>query len=469
MSARAFRLMVVYKVHELSNQLSTRDPKLMQSMEIWSTGQSAKAAYPASHVTITGSVDSVLMMTDSVPRMRQARQLEKYKRLLPYVTDRMLIIYMSVIMALGGILTLVINITDKQFAMRPVNIYCFFMWGFFPVTGIIILYFFVVFPVILWRVWRDNDAYGIRNDLIICDTVGVVCMAVTMVWVNVLHETQQIWPGLSFIWFFAVLIHITSVLIPLLRSMQHIKVSQSQEILPFSIDLLPSDAHATVNISQGRRFGFNRMLDDPVEYQKFRMFAVSCFCSELTGFVEEYQALKARTVAVLQDQNQNQTEGSGLSQIIPPSPDTDAHMESIDAQYNNMVDSINRRHKAQSMAASSLALDYAASTRGGGCITGINVGILETVKKECPVEINPYKDKSGVLQFPPALIEKIDNIFAVFVDPISYASVNATQPVVRRVTEGINSHEYPLTLLDELKDEVLFMLYTDVFTRYIRK
>ncbi|KAJ1934402.1 hypothetical protein GGF37_006378, partial [Kickxella alabastrina] len=118
-SARAFRLMVVYKVHELSNQLSTRDPKLMQSMEIWSTGQSAKAAYPASHVTITGSVDSVLMMADSVPRMRQARQLEKYKRLLPYVTDRMLIIYISVIMALGGILTLVINITDKQFAMRP--------------------------------------------------------------------------------------------------------------------------------------------------------------------------------------------------------------------------------------------------------------------------------------------------------------------------------------------------------------
>ncbi|KAJ1933556.1 hypothetical protein GGF37_006683, partial [Kickxella alabastrina] len=106
---------------------------------------------------------------------------------------------------------------------------------------------------------------------------------------------------------------------------------------------------------------------------------------------------------------------------------------------------------------------------GGRCTTGINVSILETVKKECPVEINPYKDKSGVLQFPPALIEKIDDIFAVFVDPISYASVNATQPVVRRVTEGINSHEYPLTLLDELKDEVLFMLYTDVFTRYIRK
>ncbi|KAJ2106063.1 hypothetical protein GGF48_006202 [Coemansia sp. RSA 921] len=73
------------------------------------------------------------------------------------------------------------------------------------------------------------------------------------------------------------------------------------------------------------------------------------------------------------------------------------------------------------------------------------------------------------VSFPSQLFDKLKAVYWDYIDPNSYTSVNASPMVVRRIDEMMNNNDYNVTLFDELKDEVLFMLYSDVYTRYIRK
>ncbi|KAJ2342733.1 hypothetical protein GGH92_005243 [Coemansia sp. RSA 2673] len=95
--------------------------------------------------------------------------------------------------------------------------------------------------------------------------------------------------------------------------------------------------------------------------------------------------------------------------------------------------------------------------------TSVTVSILETV-----AETYQESSGSGMRQFPPELLVKLEMINREFVDPRSFTSVNASPLTVKRFIERMQSKDYSLTLLDEFKSEVLFMLYTDVYTRYVR-
>ncbi|KAJ2811719.1 hypothetical protein FBU31_007723, partial [Coemansia sp. 'formosensis'] len=104
------------------------------------------------------------------PRLKLTQQLKKYKRMLPYVTERMLVFYIVGAVTVAALATLVINLTDKQFSLH--NIICTYQWGFIPGNVFVLMHFAIVYPIFLWRVWSVKDAFGIRNDLLICETVG---------------------------------------------------------------------------------------------------------------------------------------------------------------------------------------------------------------------------------------------------------------------------------------------------------
>ncbi|KAJ2503324.1 hypothetical protein GGH96_000345 [Coemansia sp. RSA 1972] len=448
MFARAFHLMVVYKVHELTSKLSLRDPmQIINEMDM-GVAQSepilpkivvhkSLVAHGVEHTEKrAGALKSKFSrtkLTSTEEQIRDMQQLKKYRRLLPYATDRMLITFILISLALTMVLSLVINITNKQFAVRPVQSVCNFFWGFLPVTAIIIVYFFIVFPLILWRVWGNRDAYGIRHDLIICDTVGIAVLIVTLVWVNVLHEAQQIWPGLSYVWIYAFFLHISSVFVPLLNAIKHNKsVLEGNDHTSPTVDVSMAP-RITLPLSN-RRANFNRMLDDPIEYNKFRTFAVSCFSSELTAFIEEYQALKSETVAIMKPNSmRGRPSASTMCTIANPEP-------------TKLPTSPHTSHFKPESAYSP---------------TSVTTSILDTLTNNSTSSHN--------VSFPSQLFDKLKAVYWDYIDPNSYTSVNASPMVVRRVAEQMNNKEYTVTLFDELKDEVLFMLYSDVYTRYIRK
>ncbi|KAJ1665785.1 hypothetical protein IW140_003301 [Coemansia sp. RSA 1813] len=453
MSARAFHLFVVYRVHELASQLSSKTPGAINaSSKSIIQNESEKSIHTDSRLISTvvhkpSRLNSTLYRANPYDRIRLEQRLRKYRRLMRFTTDRMLLLYVGLLLLFIVVLTFVINATDKQFRLRPMNIVCEFMWGFIPALSIIVFYFFLMFPIILWRVWRNNDAYGIRNDLIVCDTVGIVVMIVTLVWVLRLHETQQIWPGLSYIWVYALFIHVSSVLVPLIYAIKHMQRANegavSQQIYARH-DGLQAPVY-TLGVSS-RRADFNRMLDSALEYQRFRSFAASCFCSELTSFVEEYQILKSQVLALLDHQTTkvaNDSCDSSTAAIM--------HHEAP-LELNRLSQSIVDNILAQDM-------DYAEDFQR----TSATVSILETVRDKY-ANINP-----DTLMFPPQLAPKIFGMYREFVDPASITSVNASSLVVRRITERINSNFLHISFFDELKDEVLLMLYSDVYTRFIRK
>ncbi|KAJ2427003.1 hypothetical protein GGF41_001843, partial [Coemansia sp. RSA 2531] len=247
-------------------------------------------------------------------RLKLTQKLKRYKRMLPYVTERRLVYYIIGEVLGAVVATLVINLTDKQFSLD--NIVCVYQWGFIPGNAFVLIHFAVVYPIVLWRVWSVKDAYGIRNDLVICETVGFVCMVITLVWVNSLSLVQQKFPGLTFIWIYSFFIHVSSVFFPLLRAIQHTKETTERPDMSMGMFVMHQSSAAAaattaattnaasqpvvVSATSTRRANFNRMMDDPTEYQQFREFAASCFCSELTAFIDEYQALKARTLVLFE-------------------------------------------------------------------------------------------------------------------------------------------------------------------------
>ncbi|KAJ2655647.1 hypothetical protein IWW48_005423 [Coemansia sp. RSA 1200] len=484
MSARAFHLFVVYRVHELASRLSSKVPgaigasgkRIESQSQQHGDGESDRSAGSTAHQLIDstgmikpGRLGSAISRSNPYERIRLEQRLCKYRRLLRFTTDRMLLIYLGLLLLFAIVLTLVINATDKQFALRPVNIVCEFMWGFIPCLAIIVVYFFIVFPVILWRVWRNNDAYGIRNDLIVCDTVGILVMIVTLVWVLRLHETQQIWPGLSFIWVYALFIHISSVLVPLVHSINHMR--RANDDSSASDVAIPSSASAPValflanqeRLQTGvrptgvsrRRAEFNRMLDSASDYQQFRLFAASCFCSELTSFIEEYQVLKSLVLVLLDHQiaksGSKPHAGFGFSAL-----------DSKDAKQDPGGTGNRSNRLSQSIADSILSqdmVDFAESFQR----TSVTVSILETVNDRYP-GIRPEE-----LVFPKQLVAKILAMHSEFVDPASLTSVNASPHMVRKIFARIDLGYYHVSIFDDIKDEVLLMLYSDVYTRYIAK
>ncbi|KAJ2466495.1 hypothetical protein GGI02_004351 [Coemansia sp. RSA 2322] len=213
-----------------------------------------------------------------------------------------------------------------------------------------------------------------------------------------------------------------------------------------------------------RRINFNRTMDDPAEYQRFRLFAASCFCSELTAFVDEYQLLKARTLSHF---GLLQTNGAGFTiprhQNSPPStPSTLAATDS-----DGIDDDSEQRHRRLRMSRCMVdnALTQSMEFMSSALTTSITVSILETVVAAFPDQ----NSGSGMEQFPADMFDKLDMIRREFVDPRSFTSVNASPLTVKRFMERMESKDLSLTLLDEFKSEVLFMLYTDVYMRYVKK
>ncbi|KAJ2331574.1 hypothetical protein GGI00_003191, partial [Coemansia sp. RSA 2681] len=271
--------------------------KQKQQQQKWQYQQPPEAAAAAAATT---TANRCRFRCKPESRLQLTQQLKKYKRLLPYVTERMLVLYVGTAVVVVALLTLVINLTDKQFS--PKAIVCIYYWGFIPGNVFVLVHFALLFPLLLWRVWHVKDAYGIRTDLIICETVGIIAMIITLVWVNALSRLQQKFPGLTFIWIYSFFIHASSVFFPLLRAIQHTKQATESPDMSMGMFVLhrQSSASAAASAAQPssvvmtatstRRANFNRMMDDPTEYQQFREFAASCFCSELTAFIDEYQA-----------------------------------------------------------------------------------------------------------------------------------------------------------------------------------
>ncbi|KAJ1898426.1 hypothetical protein LPJ81_004344 [Coemansia sp. IMI 209127] len=378
-------------------------------------------------------------------------RLKKYTRLQRYTTNKALVLFIIGHLAVAVAISLVVNIVNKQFTLRPMGTDCTLMWGFLPM--VIVPGFYVVFilPILLVKCWSLKDAYGIRNDLYVSIIVGALCIVLTVIWETALFHLALKWSGWFFSWLCAIILHTVSLAVPLWKANRH-----SRDVLhrihgssalanPDAADrsMAAAIANAAGGADIGRRAEFNGILGDPYEYRYFCDFAASCFCSEMTAFIDEYQSLKAQTIIALGSEDIWREDADQLD------PGYMARMTSTIDNDMGYLALANRDHPN----VKTLRLH-----------TSPTVCILDTARA-----VYPQYDLSEITPFPVASMDKLVVMFSVFVNSNSYTAVSLPSAMVLRIRERLGRSQLTLTIFDEIKDEVLNMLYFDVFTRYTRK
>ncbi|KAJ1925867.1 hypothetical protein GGI09_002886 [Coemansia sp. S100] len=387
-----------------------------------------------------------LVRLDNGPDSKTYRRLQKYTRLQRFVTNRSLTIFVLLNFMAACLMSLAINIVNKQFSISPMNKMCSMMWGFMPVTAIIAIYAVLILPVLLIKCWSLKDAYGIRNDLIISIIAGGLCVILTVLWETILIRIAHSWSGWFFTWLCAVVLHTVSLVLPLWAAIRHSRDVMMRMHGANGMGATMSAAIAGAGGEDGhlgKRAEFNSILADPYEYRFFCDFAASCFCSEMTAFIDEYQVLKGLTVIALGSEDMWRE-------------DVDQLESSYMARMANNIDG-----GIGYLAMANRAYPHSKSLR---LQTPPTVSILETA-----LAVYPQYDLSEVTPFPVASMDKLVAIFSVFVNSNSYTAVSLPSSMVLRIRERLGRSQLTLTILDEIKDEVLNMLYYDVFTRYAKR
>ncbi|KAI8322138.1 hypothetical protein GQ54DRAFT_297576 [Martensiomyces pterosporus] len=511
-SARAVQLIVTSKIHSLNSQLTSKDSDDTQAISangvleqagahdvylglgmpgsfsgsvdgssMMGHGRFGRMDAPAdqTRLTIVGShtdqgilrehksdspiVHAPTLTSDSDACAELKRELQRYTRFSSYVTDRAMLIYIAIALVVAVGISLAINIVNTHFRLSPVSVYCPIVWGFLPVSSIVMFYLVVICPALLALVWKLNDAYGIRTDLIVCDTVGLVATVFTILWETVLHDISWAWSGHFFMWVAVFAIHITSVVVPLAHAIKHsraVALKIHRASLPESIRtaVRPSGENSRSNTNgSGRRSDFNRMLGDRLEYHQFRVFAAACFCSELTAFIDEYQSLKVQTIAVF-DHNQ----GYYTDNISDPLRAPLLH-GSNERAHESFSDLPMSPASNVALLPSGNSSEFLVEDKQTRAQTSAAVSILDTARA-----VYPQCQLSERTSFPPAMMDKLVSIFSVYINSTSHTAVNVPAIMVRRIREKLNRREMSLTILDEVKDEVLFMLFADIYTRYTK-
>ncbi|KAJ2083785.1 hypothetical protein H4R24_000556 [Coemansia sp. RSA 988] len=385
------------------------------------------------------------LCVDHGSEVKLYRQLHKYTRLQRYATDRALTLFVLCHLLVALIMSLAINIVNNQFALSPTSMTCKMVWGFLPVIAIVAVYVVIVMPVLLFKCWKLRDAYGIRNDLAASITLGGLCIILTVIWETVLFHLALRWSGWFFTWVCAIILHSASIAIPLWAAIRHsrdvIRRMHGASSLgtPMAVAIAGVGGH-----DMSKRSEFNTVLADPYEYRFFCDFAASCFCSEMTAFIDEYQALKGLTIVSLASEDIWRSDASHLE------PEYMARMTTnIDSNMGYLaMAGLNNQSNVQALRIQ----------------TPPTVSILETA---CAAY--PQYELSELTPFPVAAMDKLVALFSVFINSSSTTAVSLPSAMVLRIRERLGRSQLTLVILDEIKDEILNMLYFDVFTRYSRK
>ncbi|KAJ1959259.1 hypothetical protein GGI12_004429 [Dipsacomyces acuminosporus] len=479
--ARAVQLIVISRIHNLNSQLVRNNPQFMENVK----GKlEHRLTLPElkKHRSIRedgGFIDKQ-MLSDAIkeskammdPNKRDAvlRELARYIKLQPYVTDRSMVIYIACAMAFTSLLTLIVTVTNKDYSLSPMSVVCPLNWGFIPIYVIGTTYLVIVCPVLLAMTWGLKDAYGIRTDLIICDTAGIVSDLMMLIWEVKFKHWNDRWSDMFFVWDAVLLIHIFSVVLPLWRSIKHLRNvnkhlrsetpttastvtlmnGQPADHVPIAsaagIGPVSSDIEKVIRQRGNSKFrrGFVEILNDPQLYAQFKDFASSCFCSELISFIDEYQTLKALTLIALgQKAYSTKPVFRPTSTPLMQSPISAVFVIPEDSNHSDSIPN--------------LPLNINLSKLHNNA----TMGILEAAK-----EIYPDRGFNHATMFPPALMDALVMIFSNYINSSSPTAVNVPQIMIRRIQEKLKKKQLYLTILDEVKDEVLYLLYVNVFTRF---
>ncbi|KAJ2855437.1 hypothetical protein J3B02_002169 [Coemansia erecta] len=346
-------------------------------------------------------------------------------------------------------------------------------WEMWPAYGLAIFCTGVAFPALAFGLWSMADPYTTRADLLICIVSAQVATVLFVIWEAALTSIRGYVSELFIVWLNSAVTHAASVCWPLWRSIKH----QNQL-------LEAKESHGGFgNAFKGSRLrhsiytslykDFHQMIDDRERWAAFLIFATKYYRSAIPAFLSDFQRLKYKTIEVLRHNYHQQRQGpqhrcssccqNRCGQGISVAPAT------ADAAVTRCKDS-----------ASGRLLSHLEITRSP---------LQAVVDAQCTYDDHPLSSvvpvskgilESAMLLLPPNAIDKstvfpedVKSVFSTFTcmyfTKRSHMSINIPDDIIEDVQKAIESNSVVLSVLDRAKDEVLFLLCTDVYAGYCKR
>ncbi|ORX73035.1 hypothetical protein DL89DRAFT_265194 [Linderina pennispora] len=431
LTARSAQLIVTSRTHEIKSKLSTITNVPVAPTAIPLSWAAEFDALPAQYDSVFGAFGSDDKF--ELGGMENSGQLQEADSLQHYVSDKALMMYIAIAMVLIVILTVVINVLSDDFSINPTSISCVAAWGYYPVIGLLATFLVFLCPVLLIKVWRLEDAYGIRNDLFICVCFDVANLTLALVWETKLAAPRLIVSGLFFIWVSATAKHVVSVVVPLVRahrlakrSSNELVVEQHQTLETPRSSVLGKKSHPNIVVGTKRR-DFEMLLDDDFQYDRFRSFAASCFCAELVAFLDDYQMLKAVTLTALESSSLM----SGADTPEYQSSIDDGHVHSSGHTLSSAKGNGGGRFSGGFGGKSKQARNQPLKLR-----TNAVVSILEAARLAFPT----YR-LSPSTEFPASVQDRFVLFVSKFIRPESLMTVNIPGAIIQDIYAHLNRRE----------------------------
>ncbi|KAJ1919865.1 hypothetical protein IWQ60_007138 [Tieghemiomyces parasiticus] len=189
---------------------------------------------------------------------------------------------------------LMIQITDQDLSLDPINYSCPINWPYMISFGWLAVHIYIVFPFLAVLLWGIEDAYGIFSDLIIASLAMGAGFFMYILWLFPLNHLKREFPSIVWLIMAVVIIHTTSVVLPT------ITVLRSQRPISFAgPPLLPTaETYFYQRYSSPHWREFIGVLASPQGLARLRQLSTKCLNSELIIFLEEYQELKELVATV---------------------------------------------------------------------------------------------------------------------------------------------------------------------------
>ncbi|KAJ1944378.1 hypothetical protein EC988_006005, partial [Linderina pennispora] len=214
-----------------------------------------------------------------------------------FVTDRVLGLYLC---AFGCVLVIYAMITNTQSNRFSINTSVCDRagWELWPAYAIAIALVGGVLPALAVAMWQINDPYGARSDLLLCMGTAVLGSVVYILWQTVFQRFRTMLSELFFIWIWMLIAHISSVIWPLVCAKEyHEKMKSRPSSKGISNNFRGARVRRSVYTALYREF--HMVLEDSDQRMRFLSFSAHYYCSALTAFLDDYQALKFQTIDAL--------------------------------------------------------------------------------------------------------------------------------------------------------------------------
>ncbi|KAJ2430899.1 hypothetical protein GGF41_000784, partial [Coemansia sp. RSA 2531] len=374
-----------------------------------------------------------------------------------YFADNVLLVVLVLFGVLLGIVALAITTRSPSYTLQTSNTHPVCRdsgWELWPAYGAAIVFTGLLFPVLIIRMWSVRDPYGARTDILVCMVIAQVAVVLFVLWQTILDKVREHVSELLVVWLAVAVGHISSVCWPLLRSARHQHQLANQ---PSQAGLCNSHKGPQLRRSLYLPlYGeFNRMMEDNSQRHLFLLYTAQNYSTSIPVFLDDFQMLKYKTIDALRQGVQSQSP-SACSQHSTGANDAPgaaatrplAQLEEARSPIQ-MLANVRKSLEDHSLAAAAVP---------------VTKGIFESAMLALP----PLSVDQNT-RFPEAVKSSFASFTYTYFSAGSYMSINIPREVVEDIQSAIEENNVTLSVLDKAKDEVLFLLCTDVYSGYRKR